>query len=99
MAFKKRISPEDAIRVLNEMLEADPRATKVLVENRVPCNKDLAEHPTIQCGAYPDGEGPVKVGLMGVINGLFGADDDGWGCIAAIVEEDGQILRFERIRK
>lgn len=78
-----------AIAVLNQALEADPEAVAGLVNHRVPCNAKLAAHPTIQVG--PDG-----VGLLGILNGLFGADPRGWGFICAVLSEDGTILRFER---
>lgn len=98
MSFKKRIGADDTIKLLNEMLEADPEATSQLVNYRVPCNEDLGAHPTIQVGSYPDGNGPIRVGLIGVLNGQFGTDERGWGCIAAIYDDDGTLLRFEKIR-
>ena len=75
------ITPEDAIKVLNEALEIDCDAIKALIEYRVLCNEKLADHPSIQVRAY-DPEG-LKVGLLGIINGLFGSDKEtGYGYIA-----------------
>jgi hypothetical protein len=76
---------------LNELLAADPRAVRSLVENRVPCNEALAAHPT--CQVHADG----FVGLLGLLNGLCGKQADGWGYIVAFLDEDGE-GRIERFR-
>jgi hypothetical protein len=77
---------------LNDALQTDPSAISLLVNNRVPCNQAMLEHPTIQCGT-------ITVGLLGLLNGFVGVYDEGkrkgWGAIAAITEEDGRIVRFE----
>lgn len=39
------------LKVLNESLAADEPAIRALVNIRVPCNKALADHPTIEVGA------------------------------------------------
>jgi hypothetical protein len=82
------------VNLMNEALRADPAAVSGLCSVRVACNEQLAEHPTIQCSW---GE-PATVGLLGILNGLGGADADGRGAVAAIVE-DGQILRFELLER
>ena len=47
-----------------------------------------------QVHSWPEG---YSIGLMGVINGLFGVDDDYRGAIAYIIEtEGGPLLRFMR---
>lgn len=38
----------EALNVINEAYAADPAATHALLCNRVPCNKDLAAHPTVE---------------------------------------------------
>jgi len=79
------LSVAQAIAVLNEMVRDDPLAARDLVETRVPCNATLARHGSIQVQGVkqPDGSLKTSVGLLGVLNGIFGADDKGWGPIAA----------------
>jgi hypothetical protein len=73
------------------MLRLDPEATDKLVKSRVPCNEALAEHPTIQCGIF-DGTKQNRVGLLGVLNGLFGCDANGCGAIAMVIEGENNDL-------
>lgn len=99
--MREIITIDDAIAVLNEMLDADVAATAALLANRVPCNSTLSDHPGIQVQSQ---HGAYFVGLMGVINGLFGTYSDGWGPINYVFEEDPsdnkmRLVRFERVRK
>lgn len=96
--MSKAITPQQAVDVLNSALAADPEATAALVANRVACNQAMADHPTIQVRGYDEtetlsGEGDgFAIGLLGVINGLFGIDAEGWGAIAVVVEEDKRTI-------
>ena len=90
-----------AIDTLNQALEDDPIALTALLHCEVQCNKTLADHPTIQVGAYERGtnkpmpDGPYWLRPLGLINGLFGADTDTWGFIAMDVDkENGHIIQF-----
>jgi len=80
---------------LNELKDADSQAVKALIETRVPCNEALADHPTVQVHVR-EGEPGFSVGLLGVLNGLIGADADGWGFICVILNDDGNIVKFTR---
>jgi len=71
------------IEVLNSMLEADPVATRALVETRVPCNATMAAHPTVQVLTDPNNPESYSVGLLGVVNGIGGIDDKDYGPISA----------------
>jgi len=82
--IKDQIGLQEVIAFLNHMLEIDPQATRDLIETRVPCNAEMADHPTIQVQAYP-GEA-FQLGVLGLINGIFGVDEEGWGPIAACFE-------------
>lgn len=87
------------IAFMNECAERDPRAVIALVEARVPCNRSLAEHPTVQCGTdTPDG--PFTVGVLGILNGLCGVIPEGpkagWGLITATLDREAGTIRFER---
>lgn len=93
MAIWKLVTPDDAIEVLNRMIEADQQAAQQLVNGRVPCNRGLADDPTIQVGRRNGAIGwerSWEVGLLGIINGIFGIDDRGWGPIAAVFDTECQ---------
>ena len=80
------------IAFLNELVTIDKTAIDALLNNRVPCNEALAEHPTVQVVAIPNGN---YVGMFGIINGLFGVNRQGFGRIRSVFE-DGELIRFER---
>ena len=87
---------DDVIDLLNELLAIDPRAITQLVETRVPCSSLLLGHPSVQVVDMEDGTGP-HVGVLGVLNGFFGADSDGWGRITAVYDTQngrGRIVAF-----
>ena len=84
---------EQIVAFMNELLTLDPVAVSRLVSARVACNKELADHPTVQVGALDlTFEGATDrvhdVGLLGILNGLCGNYDDGprklWGPVAAV---------------
>lgn len=81
--LKESVTIDDAIELLNDALNKDPMAMWALATTRVTCNEVLADHPTIQVGKYSD---DYKVGLIGILNGIFGAADDGYGAIAGDFE-------------
>ena len=59
-----------AIDALNEAFSQDPVAVRALLINVVPCNKKLADHPTVQCGQLENG---YSVSALGFLNGVLGA--------------------------
>ena len=81
--IKTQISIAEALRVLNELVKIDPEAMKELVELRVECNETMANFYGVQVLA--DGE-KYKVGLLGVLNALFGESETGFGIISATSE-------------
>lgn len=89
---KELISVDDVVRILNSALNYDKDTIQKLIEQRVPCNNRLAEHPTIQVGAHYD-DADFKVGLIGVINGLFNPHENGYGKIAALYDEN-KLVKF-----
>ncbi len=82
-----------AIAFLNGLLQTDPEAVRALVETRVPCNEAMAQHPSVQV-SVDDGVEQRTVGLLGILNGLIGVDDDGWGFLAAEFDDEGKLTRF-----
>lgn len=95
MTVKEKIKISEVVEMLNEMLKIDQEATSDLVKSRVKCNEGLAEHPTIQvseCG------NTYEVGLIGVLNGIFGIDENGFGHIAyEIDKETKEIKKFKEL--
>ena len=78
-------------RVIQDALDSDPENTMYLLRTPYPTSEAILEHPTIQCGrGGEDGTTPdpgIKQGqpwtsVLGLINGLFGIDDQGRGYIA-----------------
>jgi hypothetical protein len=94
--IKPTITPDDAVALLNDMLRLDSSATAIMIGVRQPVNDALAQHPDIQAHGTP--EGVFLVGMLGVINGLFGASDGipGWGAVTAVYDKDGNLDRFVR---
>lgn len=88
---EKRILAEAAVDLLNELLQCDQGAVEALVEHRVPCNKKLLNHPTVQCNN--------TVGMLGIINALFGTIDEGprkgWGLITAVFDDEDLLTGFK----
>jgi hypothetical protein len=72
---KVSVSIDTAIAVLNQIHQADPTVMPALIEHRVPCNRELGDHPTVQVGLI-DGDDKndqrYEVGLLGILNGIFG---------------------------
>lgn len=88
------ITPADAVAVLNRILEADRAAVSELVlRSKVRCNEKLANDSTVQ---VKQRNGWCEVGLLGVVNGLFGVDAKVYGPIVAIVTGGPvHVVRFE----
>lgn len=67
--------PEDittiVVRVLNRAFTSDPAAIHAIICNRVPCNKALADDPTIVVDTSIVTDCGFNVGMIGIINGLL----------------------------
>lgn len=90
------ITLDELISFLNELIAIDADAVTALFEFRAKCSKRLADHPTVQVaqGTAPE---EFTVGFLGILNGLFGVDENGWGYLAGIFSRDtDKILRFGR---
>lgn len=83
------MSNTQIINLLNEALKADPDAINALVNYRVIANKNLMDHPTIQCREI---NGKSYVGLLGVLNAISLIDNEH---IVAIFDESDQVLEFQ----
>ena len=87
-------SVDNAIKVLNEALQLHPEAINALFNTHVSVNDALANHPTIQVreGNY--------LSVIGILNGIFGADEEKNGFLAKSVDTDTErIVAFQRYIK
>ena len=87
---------DHAIAVLNELVALDREVIETLIETRVPCASSLIYHPTAQVVGGDALEDGPHLGMLGVLNAIFGADDRGYGYIAADFDDDGNLVRFVR---
>ncbi len=95
---------DEMIEFLNGLAKLDPEGMGRLVAARVPCNKEMAEHPTVQVGTgheFGQEQNGWMVGVLGILNGFYGKFDEGkWqgaGAIAATLEADGRCIGFRRL--
>lgn len=107
--WKESVALDEVIELLNEAVRDDRIAMDLLVNERVYCNETLANHPTIQVQkAEPlvvfntkmsEEVSRWQVGLLGILNGIFGIDERGTGRIAAVFNivcpDDCQSVDFE----
>lgn len=83
------------IDFLNELVKIDAGALKMLIDHRVICNEELALHPTVQVRETDD---CYLVGMLGILNGLFGVDENEIGFITAVFQE-GELVEFVKTNK
>ena len=90
---------EELVRRLNGLIEEDDGDRHVrnflgdLIEARVEVDPQFVEdHPTIQGNIEDDGKG--YMGFLGLLNGMVGAMEDGWGYVAAHFDDDGKLTHF-----
>lgn len=83
MPIKDSVTKEDVVVFLSEIIRLDPAFAKQLLNgDYIPCNERILNHETIQCD-----ESGAR--LIGVLNGLFGKDDDtGCGAFCLIVDKE-----------
>jgi hypothetical protein len=93
--INETVSIDDVIKFLNDLLKLDYDLMYEFVMNRKKCNDKVAGHETIQVQLNA-GDENLTVGLIGLLNGIFGKDEEGWGPIACVIEDDGKISGFER---
>ena len=85
--IKQSITPQDVCDLLNELLRLDPKCILTLIAHREPCNDSISEHPTVQVQPDTSSDHTSQVGILGIINGMFGVRDDGMGPICYETED------------
>jgi hypothetical protein len=88
---KDSVTIKEMVDFLNELLEYDSYAISALFSTRIMCNRHLAGHESVQVGQL--GKDAFQVGMVGVLNGLFGSDEYGWGHFG-VNYDDGKIIEF-----
>ena len=49
---KNSVTMQEVVDFLNELLEIDSCAITALFSSRICCNKEMADHPTVQVGVW-----------------------------------------------
>ncbi len=88
--LSRSISIEDVVETLKQWARFDPDAIRKVFETRVPCNEFLKEAgiPTaalMSGGGFPE----FHIGVIDLINALFGKGNDSLGAIAMDFERVG----------
>lgn len=96
---RNEVTVEQVVELLNQALSDDDVALTELIQTRVACNEKLSKHSSIQVGLAPGCDPKDKklfyeVGILGLLNGLFGVDEKEWGAIAAEMDKAGHVHRF-----
>lgn len=94
--MKDTISIDETIEFLNHLIALDKAAVAALIANRVPCNEQLANHPTVRVVAQ---HGGYNVGLLGILNGLLGTESDEEHIrapISFVMSPGGDLIRVMR---
>ena len=94
--YMKLVTADQAIEILNRLHQKDFWAIQKLFTYRVECNKDLALDET--CQVKQESDGKYTVSLIGIINAIFGIDEEKCGFISYSIDpgEDGFIQKFQR---
>jgi hypothetical protein len=93
--IRENVTADDAINLLNELLRIDKKAVEKVVFSRVECNEKVANHKSVQVGINED-DGGYEIGLLGILNGIFGVDSCGYGVICVEMTA-GSIVRFRKL--
>ena len=92
--LKEKITAQDACDLLNELLMLDYGCTASLIMHQECCNDAVAKHPFVQVQCYKKDKYPL-LGIVGVINGMFGTREDGMGAICYEIDVNDKILGFK----
>ncbi len=98
--FKSFVTLEEVIDLLNELLLIDRGAITNLIDQRVKCNSELSNHRTVQTtnaqrSFLSERGDDFFIGVLGLINGIFGIDENGIGPIT-VMYDGHKISEFKR---
>jgi hypothetical protein len=86
---------DDAARLLNELLQVDPKAVEALLEFRVDIN-EKARDLGLQLSVAGRGEKKTQLSILGLLNGLLLNPQDER---IAMVVDNGECEGFTKIKK
>jgi hypothetical protein len=84
----------NAVDVLNRIHSKDRTVLPALIFFRTPCNDELVDDETVQCSLVEGTTDKFEVGFLGVLNGIFGIDEKGWGYIYAHFDDEKNLTHF-----
>ena len=84
------ITVNEVVEFLNHLLTIDRKTITSLIKHKIECNKNLFKHPSVQVLKTKD---KYLVSMLGILNGMFGVDNNGYGQITACFEND-IIIKF-----
>lgn len=91
----RTISADELVVFLNQLINIDRDAiTKLILNCKVPCSRQLALHPTLQIAEKNYNEKIYSLSILGFLNGLFSTNEV--PVIEAVFNKDMQLLRFQR---
>ena len=92
--IRKSVTPKQVINLLNTVLKNDYRTISALFDIRIFCNAKIAKHKTIQVMEL---RGNYMLGFIGLLNGMFGIDKEGYGGIE-IQYEGTKLKKFTLLK-
>lgn len=90
--LKKSITSQEVVEFFNSLIVIDPGAIQTLINTRVQCNEAMTNHPTVQVVIVPRSI-IHSVGMLGILNGMFGINENGWGCITVIFDDETGVIK------
>jgi hypothetical protein len=82
------MTAQEIVDLLNEAFDLDPAAVQAMLGLGVPCNAELAAHPTIPMGEKYGGK---CLSVMGLLRGIAALDGAG---IEAVADSEGFLEGF-----
>lgn len=86
------------VRLLDHLIRIDPDGMTALIHARVPCNRAMVDHPSVQVDGEtwtsPSGAKSTcpTLGIIGLLNGLCGSLEDGYGPVSVVLDEKGKAV-------
>ena len=73
--MEEKITLDELIQYLNDLLDADRPALRRLLQHREPVNEAMEQYSRVQ---LLEKEKKPLLGILGILAGLFSPGDDGW---------------------
>lgn len=94
MIKRDEISAQYVVDFLNELVRLDKYALTDMMSERISVNKALKNHPTVKTKELV--EGVTEIGLLSIINGMFGLEGE-TVAIEVILDERTEVIREFRL--